>query len=107
MNAWANFPLNLVAPSPSSPPDTGLLTNDHLLQVRAELERDDAGFRGLPGTTLKDGWGHVEHTPPEPDRIPGLTELHTVRHNGHGHIPGRREVLAVLGGEFLRSSSGR
>jgi Fic family protein len=49
-----------------------LLTNKHILAVQAELERNDAGFRRLPGTTLQDGAGRVVYTPPEPDRV---TEL--------------------------------
>jgi Fic family protein len=52
--------------------NTGLLTNNHILEIQAELERNDAGFRRLPGTTLQDGAGRVVYTPPEPDRIPEL-----------------------------------
>lgn len=48
---------------------SGLLTNNHILQIQAELERNDAGFRRLPGTTLKDGAGRVVYTPPEPDQV--------------------------------------
>jgi Fic family protein len=51
---------------------TGLLTNNHILQIQAELERNDAGFRRLPGTALKDGAGCIVYTPPEPDRVIGL-----------------------------------
>ena len=51
---------------------SGLLTNNHILQVQAELERNDAGFRRVPGTTLRDGAGRVVYTPPLPDRVPGL-----------------------------------
>lgn len=51
----------------------GLLTNNHILQVQAELERNSAGFRKLLGTALKDGFGRTVYTPPqEPDVI---TEL--------------------------------
>ena len=42
-----------------------LLTNRHILQIQAELERNDAGFRKLPGTALKDGGGHTVYTPPQ------------------------------------------
>jgi Fic family protein len=52
--------------------ETGLLTNSHILQVQAELERNSAGFRRLPGTTLKDSRGRVVFTPPEPDLIPAM-----------------------------------
>jgi Fic family protein len=52
--------------------DTGLLTNNHILHVQRELERNNAGFRRLPGTELKDGAGRTVYTPPEPDRVPGM-----------------------------------
>ena len=42
-----------------------LLTNRHILQIQAELERNDAGFRKLPGTALKDGGGRTVYTPPQ------------------------------------------
>jgi Fic family protein len=42
-----------------------LLTNRHILQIQAELERNDAGFRKLPGTALKDGGGRTIYTPPQ------------------------------------------
>lgn len=44
---------------------TNLLTNNHILQVQAELERNNAGFRKLPGTALKDGAGQTVYTPPQ------------------------------------------
>jgi Fic family protein len=49
-----------------------LLTNNLILQIQAALERNDAGFRRLPGTTLQNSAGQVVYTPPEPDRIPEL-----------------------------------
>ncbi len=42
-----------------------LLTNRHILKVQAELERNDAGFRKLPRTALKDGGGRTVYTPPQ------------------------------------------
>lgn len=60
---WAGF---------SAVQQTGLLTNNHILQIQAELERNDAGFRRVPGTTLKDNAGRVVYTPPGPDIVPGL-----------------------------------
>lgn len=45
--------------------DTGLLTNAHILEVQAALERNKAGFRKLPGTALRDGAGRVVYTPPQ------------------------------------------
>jgi len=49
---------------------TGLLTNNHIVAIQSQLEQNHAGFRKLPGTTLKDGSGNVVYTPPqEPDEI--------------------------------------
>ena len=45
--------------------DTTALTNNHILQIQAELEKNNAGFRRVPGTTLKDGSGRVIYTPPQ------------------------------------------
>lgn len=47
---------------------TSLLTNNHILRVHAELEQNDAGFRKVPGTTLKDGSGRIVYTPPQDAR---------------------------------------
>ena len=53
--------------------DSGLLTTNHVLQIQAELERNTAGLRKLPGTSLKDGRGVTVYTPPqEPDVIVAL-----------------------------------
>ncbi len=43
----------------------GLVTANHLLTIQRELEQNNAGFRRLPGTTLKDGVGRVVYTPPQ------------------------------------------
>ena len=52
---------------------SGLLTANHIIQIQAELERNNAGFRKLPGTALKDGAGNVVYTPPqEPAEIIAL-----------------------------------
>jgi cell filamentation protein, protein adenylyltransferase len=44
---------------------SGLLTNNHILQIQAELERNHAGFRKLPGTALKGDGGRTVYTPPQ------------------------------------------
>lgn len=45
---------------------TGLLTNNHILEMQATLEENDAGFRKLPGTALKnDQTGEIVYTPPQ------------------------------------------
>lgn len=52
---------------------SGLLTINHILEIQAELERNSAGFRKLPGTALKDQIGRTVYTPPqEPDVIVAL-----------------------------------
>ncbi|MEO8058912.1 MAG: Fic family protein [Burkholderiales bacterium] len=52
---------------------TGLLTANHMLEIQAELEQNHAGFRKLPGTTLKSGSGAVVYTPPQdPGQIVAL-----------------------------------
>lgn len=49
---------------------SGLITTNHLITIQAELERNNAGFRKLPGTALKDGAGRTVYTPPQnPDDI--------------------------------------
>jgi Fic family protein len=44
---------------------SGLLTCNHIVQIQGELERNNAGFRKLPGTALKDGAGQTIYTPPQ------------------------------------------
>ena len=52
---------------------TGLLTANHLVVIQRELERNQAGFRKLPGTALKDGAGRTVYTPPQdPSEIVAL-----------------------------------
>lgn len=51
---------------------TGLLTNRHILDIHARLERTDAGFRRVPGTVLRNPAGDTVYTPPPPDHIDGL-----------------------------------
>lgn len=42
-----------------------LLTKAHILEIQSCLEKNKAGFRRVPGTTLKDGSGQVVYTPPQ------------------------------------------
>ena len=44
---------------------SGLLTCNHIIQIQGELERNNAGFRKLPGTALKVGAGQTIYTPPQ------------------------------------------
>jgi len=57
--------------------NTGLLTTNHILEIHAELEHNQAGFRKLPGTALKNSEGRTVYTPPQdPDTVVALmTEL--------------------------------
>ena len=46
--------------------ETGLLTNNYLLEVHADLEQNRAGFRKLPGTALlNEKTGETVYTPPQ------------------------------------------
>jgi Fic family protein len=44
---------------------TGLLTNNHILEIQSALEKNNAGFRKLPGTALKNVSGKAVYTPPQ------------------------------------------
>lgn len=44
---------------------TGLLTLNTVLDIQGEIERNRAGLRKLPGTTLKDSAGRTVYTPPQ------------------------------------------
>lgn len=44
---------------------TGLLTCNNIISIQKQLEQNEAGFRKVPGTTLKDGAGNVVYTPPQ------------------------------------------
>lgn len=49
-----------------------LLTTNQVLEIQRELERNNAGFRKVPGTVLRDQDGNVVFTPPDPNRIPDM-----------------------------------
>ena len=52
---------------------SGLLTSGHIREIQAVLEENDAGFRMVPGTTLKNNQGEIVYTPPQnPDEIESL-----------------------------------
>ncbi len=44
---------------------TGLLTLNHIVDIQAGLEQNQAGFRKLPGTVLTDADGRTVYTPPQ------------------------------------------
>lgn len=44
----------------------GILTANHIIEIQAELEKNNAGFRKVPGTNLKNAYtGEVIYTPPQ------------------------------------------
>jgi Fic family protein len=45
--------------------ESGLITVNHIIEIQAELEQNNAGLRKLPGTALKDGAGQTVYTPPQ------------------------------------------
>jgi Fic family protein len=54
---------------------TGLLTLNTLLEIQATLENNQAGFRKVTGTVLKnEQTGEIVYTPPEPQNIPPLMD---------------------------------
>lgn len=48
---------------------TGLLTANHIIDVQGVLEHNKPGYRKVPGTVLKDGFGRVIYTPPQNPQI--------------------------------------
>jgi Fic family protein len=50
---------------------TGILTSNYIVQIQQSIESNNAGFRKVPGTALKnDRTGQVVYTPPQhPDQI--------------------------------------
>lgn len=44
---------------------SGLITTNHLIEIQAELEQNNAGLRKLPGTALKNSTGQTVYTPPQ------------------------------------------
>jgi Fic family protein len=48
---------------------SGLLINNHILEIQQTLEENSAGFRKLPGTVLKnDQTGEVVYSPPQDEK---------------------------------------
>ncbi|WP_200837064.1 Fic family protein [Dyadobacter sp. 3J3] len=56
--------------------ETGILTNSYILRIQSEIEGNNAGFRKLPGTALKNQQtGEVVYMPPQdPDEIVKLMD---------------------------------
>jgi len=49
-----------------------LLTSNHIVEIQAALEQNQAGLRKLPGTALKNNAGDTVYTPPSPETLPAL-----------------------------------
>lgn len=49
-----------------------LLTNRHIQAIQAKLEQNDAGFRKVPGTVLRNASDETVYTPPSSEQVPGL-----------------------------------
>lgn len=45
--------------------NNGILTNNNITEIQQKLENNNAGFRSIPGTTLKNQAGIVVYTPPQ------------------------------------------
>ena len=62
----------------------GVLTLNTILAIQAELEGNDAGFRTIPGTVLKnEQTNEVVYEPPSPEKVPELmSSLELFIHSG-------------------------
>ena len=50
--------------------ETELITTNHIIEIQAVLEHNQAGLRRLPGTVLRNGKGETVYSPPQhPDEI--------------------------------------
>lgn len=60
-----------------------VLTNNHILRVQEVLVENNAGFRRLPGTALKNQDGVIIYTPPDPSEVvPLMTDLERFINDG-------------------------
>lgn len=57
--------------------ETGLLLNQDIVRMQAQLVENDAGFRRLPGTTLRASSGQIVYTPPQDhaEIVSAMTDL--------------------------------
>ena len=46
-----------------------VLTNNNIKEIQQRLEKNNAGFRSVPGTSLKSQSGRVVYTPPQDKRV--------------------------------------
>ena len=66
----------------------GLLTLNTILAIQETLENNRAGFRKVPGTTLRnDKTGQIVYEPPSPEKLPLLmSELENLIHDDTSNI---------------------
>lgn len=78
-----------------------LLTTNDILKVQAELERNDAGFRKVPGTVLKNNFGQTVYTPPDPGAVPALmSDLEKFINEGHAFAADPLIRMALIHHQF-------
>jgi len=82
--------------------DSGALTNNHILKIQEELEKNNAGFRRVPGTTLKDGSGRVVYTPPQSaaEIVALMGELETFVNDATGYAADPLIRMALIHHQF-------
>ena len=81
--------------------ESGLLTNNHIVEIQAALEKNRAGYRKVPGTVLKNGAGRVVYTPPTPDLLPALmTDLERFINDGERFAADPLLKMALIHHQF-------
>ncbi|HEX9484291.1 MAG TPA: Fic family protein [Gemmatimonadaceae bacterium] len=78
-----------------------MLTINDILRIQAELERNDAGFRKVPGTVLKNSVGETVYTPPAPGAVPALmSDLETFINDGEAFAADPLIRMALIHHQF-------
>ncbi len=82
--------------------ETGLLTSNHILLIQAELERNNAGYRKLPGTSLKSSQGEVVYTPPQDPKeiIRLMVELENFINDSESYLVDPLIKMALIHHQF-------
>lgn len=81
---------------------SGLLTANHIVEIQAELERNNAGFRKLPGTALKDARGKTIYTPPQDpaEIVAMMSDLERFMNNGDRYAVDPLIKMALIHHQF-------
>ena len=82
--------------------ETDLLTSNHILLIQAELERNNAGYRKLPGTSLKSSQGEVVYTPPQDPKeiIRLMVELENFINDSESYLVDPLIKMALIHHQF-------